>query len=74
MKADDPKFVLERTIVVVSEHDDGNAKRIPYGEQGSVPLKGAYGGYGANGTNAIGASANGTGDFFNNRYQAEYPR
>ena len=25
--------------------------------------------YGTNGTNAIGASANGTGDFFNNRYQ-----
>lgn len=69
VKADDPKFVLERTTVVVSEHDNGAAKRNPYGTQGSVPTKGAYGGYGANGTNAIGASANGTGDFFNNRYQ-----
>ena len=69
VKADDPKFVLERTIVVVSEHDNGAAKRIPYGTQGSVPANGAYAGYAANGTNAIGASANGTGDFFNNRYQ-----
>ena len=69
VKADNPKFVLERTIVVVSEHDNGAAKRIPYGTQGSVPANGAYAGYGTNGTNAIGASANGTGDFFNNRYQ-----
>ena len=69
VKADNPKFVLERTIVVVSEHDNGAAKRIPYGTQGSVPANGAYAGYAANGTNAIGASANGTGDFFNNRYQ-----
>ncbi len=37
VKADNPKFVLERTIVVVSEHDNGAAKRIPYGTQGSVP-------------------------------------
>lgn len=69
VKADDPKFVLERTIVVVSEHDNGAAKRIPYGTQGSVPANGVYAGYGTNGTNAIGANANGTGDFFNNRYQ-----
>lgn len=69
VKADDPKFVLERTTVVVSEHDDGNAKRNPYGTQGSVPINGAYAGYATNGTNAIGAIANGTGDFFNNRYQ-----
>lgn len=66
---DDPMYVPEQFIVVVSEHNGGDSGRVEYGACGSVPATGSFDGYDKTGTNAIGGNAAGTGDFYNNRYQ-----
>ena len=66
---DDPMYVPEQFIVVVSEHNGGDSGRVEYGACGSVPTTGAFDGHDKTGTNAIGGNAAGTGDFYNNRYQ-----
>ena len=60
VSADDPKYVLEQFKVVVGEHN-GN---------GGAPVNqtGLFAGYGTAGTNSIGSTALGTGDYYNNRY------
>ena len=60
--ADDPMYVLERFTVTVDEHlGNGGA---------AVNQEGLFAGYGQTGTNAIGSQAAGTGDYWNNRYDA----
>ena len=67
---DDPMYVPEQFIVVVSEHNgDGPETRVKYQDRGAVPLNGNWTGYNKAGTNGIGGSAAGTGDFYNNLYQ-----
>ncbi len=68
VKADNPKYVLEKTTVVVSEHNGANGANVMYGSKGAVPDEGTYSGYSKAGTNPIGAKSNGTGDYYNNRY------
>ena len=67
---DDPMYVPEQFIVVVSEHNGGDAGKVEYGALGHVPASGSFAGYATAGTNAIGSTAAGTGDYYNNRYQA----
>lgn len=62
VKADDPMYVLEHFFVDVEEHKGNNGER--------VKDTGLFGGYQKMGTNPIGNAANGTGDYFNNRYDA----
>ena len=61
-KADDPMYVLEQFEVKIDEHN-GNGG-------GPVNDTGNFAGYGQAGTNPIGAAAAGTGDYWNNRYDA----
>lgn len=68
VKADNPKYVLEKCTVVVSEHNGASGANVMYGSKGAVPDEGLYSGYGTAGTNPIGAKSNGTGDYYNNRY------
>lgn len=68
VQADNPKYVLEKFTVVVSEHNGANGANVMYGSKGAVPDEGLYSGYGTAGTNPIGAKSNGTGDYYNNRY------
>ena len=58
--ADDPMYVLEHAFVDVQEHNGNNG--------GRVNDTGLFGGYDKKGTNDIGAVSNGTGDYWNNRY------
>ena len=58
--ADDPMYVLEHAFVDVQEHNGNNGSRIND--------TGLFGGYDKKGTNDIGAVSNGTGDYWNNRY------
>lgn len=58
--ADDPMYVLEHAFVDVQEHNGNNGSR--------VNDTGLFGGYDKKGTNDIGAVSNGTGDYWNNRY------
>ena len=58
--ADDPMYVLEHGFVDVQEHNGNNG--------GRVNDTGLFGGYDKKGTNDIGAVSNGTGDYWNNRY------
>lgn len=58
--ADDPMYVLEHAFVDVGEHNGNNG--------GKVNETGLFGGYNKGGTNVIGGAANGTGDYWNNRY------
>ena len=58
--ADDPMYVLEHAFVDVGEHNGNNG--------GKVNETGLFGGYNKGGTNVIGGVANGTGDYWNNRY------
>lgn len=58
--ADDPMYVLEHAFVDVQEHNGNNG--------GRVNDTGLFGGYDKKGTNDIGTVSNGTGDYWNNRY------
>ena len=71
-KADDPMYVLEKFTVVVAEHNGTNVTDHALGmkDQGSVPLTGSWADYGIAGTNPIGSVSAGTGDYYNNRYDA----
>ncbi len=67
---DDPMYVPEQFTVVISEHNgDGAEARVKYQDRGAVPLTGKWTGYNKAGTNGIGGSAAGTGDYYNNLYQ-----
>ena len=67
---DDPMYVPEQFIVVISEHNgDGAEARVKYQDRGAVPLTGKWANYNRTGTNGIGGSAAGTGDYYNNLYQ-----
>ena len=67
---DDPMYVPEQFTVVISEHNgDGAEARVKYQDRGAVPLNGNWTGYNKSGTNGIGGSAAGTGDYYNNLYQ-----
>lgn len=67
---DDPMYVPEQFTVVVSEHNgDGTEARVKYQDRGAVPLNGNWANYNRTGTNGIGGSAAGTGDYYNNLYQ-----
>lgn len=68
VQADNPKYVLEKFTVVVSEHNGASGANVMYGSKGAVPDEGTYSGYSMAGTNPIGAKLNGTGDYYNNRY------
>ena len=68
VQADNPKYVLEKFTVVVSEHNGESGANVMYGSKGAVPDEGTYSEYGKAGTNPIGAKSNGTGDYYNNRY------
>ncbi len=68
--ADDPMYVREQFTVVVSEHNgEGAGARVAYESQGKVPLRGSWTGYTQGGTNQ-GIAVAGTGDLYNNLYQA----
>ena len=68
--ADDPMYVREQFTVVVSEHNgDSAGARIAQESCGNVPLRGNWRGYNQSGTNQ-GIAVTGTGDFYNNLYQA----
>ena len=68
VQADNPKYVLEKLTVVVSEHNGASGANVMYGSKGAVPDERAYSEYSKAGTNPIGAKSNGTGDYYNNRY------
>ena len=62
VSADDPMYVLEHGFVDVGEHNGNNGQK--------VAESGLFSGYDKSGTNQIGSAANGTGDYWNNRYDA----
>ena len=67
---DDLMYVPEQFSVVISEHNgDGSETRVKYQDRGAVPLNGKWANYNRTGTNGIGESAVGTGDYYNNLYQ-----